>query len=67
MLILTYLDKNRRGEQTKGRHVETDRHVPVCGGQQVEEERLVEPLQQVVEATTHAFHYSERLSNKGIE
>ena len=54
-----YFDDTGNDHQSKRRHVQTNGHVAVSGRKQVEEKRLVETLQQIVETAEHSFHHSE--------
>ena len=51
------------GQESKHRHVEPDADVPAAAAEQVEEETLMEPLQQVVQASESALHQS----SQGVE
>lgn len=43
-----YFDEHWSSQQTKWRHVQSDRNIAISGRQQVEEERLMKPFQEVV-------------------
>ena len=43
-------------QETEHRHVEPDANVPTAAAEEVEEETLVEPLQQVVQASEGTLH-----------
>ena len=47
-------------QESKNRHVEPDADISAATAKQVEEETLVEPLQQVVQASESALHQSSQ-------
>ena len=59
-----YFDDESSSNETKGRHIEPDGDVSMCGWQNVEKERLVKALKQVIQTSKQSFHYSEITSMK---
>lgn len=55
-----YLDDTSDNHETEGRHVETNGDISVCGRQDVEEERLMKSLQEIVQTPEYPLHNSEQ-------